>query len=58
MSTDNKTICQNCNDPSATGNPCNRSYTFSLETRVTNGGNNYQHKVLLGTALSSTVTPA
>jgi hypothetical protein len=35
-----KTICQSCTDPSAVGNPCNRSYTFQVQTEVTNGGSN------------------
>ena len=34
-----KTICQDCNDPSAVGNPCNRSYTFSVSTAVVDNGN-------------------
>jgi hypothetical protein len=33
-----KTICQNCNDPSAVGNPCNRSYTFTVSTAVVDDG--------------------
>lgn len=53
-----KTICQDCNDPSAVGNPCNRSYTFSVETTVINSGNNMQHKIYLPNGLSSNVTTA
>jgi len=51
-----RTICQNCSDPSVTGNPCNRSYTFNVETKVINGGRNYQHKVFLSGGLSNSIT--
>ena len=51
-----KTICQNCTDPSVTGNPCNRTYTFNIETRVINGGKNLRHKVFLSGGLSKNIT--
>jgi hypothetical protein len=51
-----KTICQNCSDPSAVGNPCNRSYTFQVQTTVINNGEDFQHKIYLPNGLSSNVT--
>jgi hypothetical protein len=58
LANNSKTICQNCSDPSATGNPCNRSYAFTVQTTVTNGGNNMEHKVFLPNGLSSSITAA
>jgi hypothetical protein len=51
-----KAICQNCSDPSVTGNPCNRSYTFTVQTTYTNGGQDFQHKIYLSQLLSPNVT--
>lgn len=52
----NKSVCQDCNGVNVTGNPCNRSYTFQVQTTIADGGNSYVHKVILGGGLSSSVT--
>lgn len=52
----NKSICQDCNAENVTGNPCNRSYTFKVQTTVGNNGNSLVHKVILAGGLSSSIT--
>lgn len=52
----NKAVCTNCSDPSVTGNPCNRSYTFDVQTTVSPSGDSFVNKVVLAAPLSSDIT--
>jgi proprotein convertase subtilisin/kexin type 5 len=58
QSVGNKSICQDCNATNVTGNPCNRSYSFQVQTTVGSNGNSLVHKVLLNGGLSSNITAA
>jgi len=53
---DNKAVCTNCSDPNVTGNPCNRSYTFDVQTTVSPSGDSFINKVVLASPLSSDIT--
>lgn len=39
-----------------TGNPCNRSYTFQVQTTVGDGGSTLVHKVILSGGLSNNIS--
>ena len=52
------TICKNCNDSDVTGNPCNQTYGFQIQTTVISGGSEMAHKVILDSAISANVTEA